>query len=77
MTRITNELMRRRAPPPYAEAMQSSRPFEEVQTEYLAALEQHRSEESPEYTEIQEEARSVASVSVRTFELIIEDVTDV
>ena len=46
MTMIQNELMRRAAPPPYAEAMQRSRPFDEVQSEYLAALEQRRSEES-------------------------------
>ena len=67
MTMIQNELMRRAAPPPYAEAMQRSRPFDEVQSEYLAALEQRRSEESQrgeEGEETADEGRSVASASV-------------
>lgn len=67
MTMIQNELMRRAAPPPYAEAMQRSRPFDEVQSEYLAALEQHRNEESQRQEEdaAADEGRSIASVSVR------------
>lgn len=65
MTLITNELMRRTAPPPYAEAMQRSRPFEEVENEYLAALEQRENEEASQSTqEAIEEQRSVASASV-------------
>ena len=65
MTRITNELMRRTAPPPYAEAMQRSRPFEEVQNEYLAALEQRRNEETTDDAQaLLEEQGSVASASV-------------
>lgn len=66
MTLITNELMRRTAPPPYVEAMQRSRPFEEVQSEYLAALEQRRNEEmSSDMEGLAAEEQSVASASVR------------
>lgn len=67
MTMIQNELMRRAAPPPYAEAMQRSRPFDEVQSEYLAALEQRRGEEGQRGQEGEDnadEGRSVASASV-------------
>lgn len=35
VSRITAELMRRQAPPPYHEAMVSSRPFDEVRRDYL------------------------------------------
>ncbi|XP_067931535.1 low-density lipoprotein receptor-related protein 3-like [Watersipora subatra] len=64
MTLITNELMRRAAPPPYAEAMQRSRPFEEVRSEYHAALELRQREEAARDSQADlEEQMSVASAS--------------
>lgn len=64
MTLIQNQLMRREPPPAYAEAMQRSRPFDEVQQEYLAALELQRTRSNGMETENNEELRSIASSSV-------------
>jgi len=67
LSRITNALLNRAAPPPYAEAMQRSRPFEEVQSEYLAALARQRDEERlGDSGEVMEEQHSIASASVRS-----------
>lgn len=64
MTALQNVLMRRTAPPPYAEAMLRSRPFEEVHQEYLEAMEQQRlTSESPDMALTGEE-QSAASSSV-------------
>ena len=38
MSRLQEEFMRRQAPPPYNEAMRSSRPFEEAQRDFLEQL---------------------------------------
>ncbi|KAF6032861.1 LRP12 [Bugula neritina] len=43
LSRITNALLNRAAPPPYAEAMQRSRPFEEVQSDSGEVMEEQHS----------------------------------